>query len=252
MLLKNKWGIVTGSNRGIGFNILKNLSDQGANIFACIRNIDDNFLKRKSELELKNKNKIIPVEFDLSKKDVLLSAISQINDEGKKLNFLINNSAIIHNKLFQLTKMEEFYKVFEINFFNQLFFTQSLMRNFIKNKDGSIVFLSSSAAEDGNIGRSAYASSKAALTSFAKVISRELGPYNVRVNVISPGLTNTDMMKNSTDQKYLENIIKEIPLRRIGETNDIANLALFLVSDLSKYLTGREIRIDGGLKWRMK
>ena len=188
------------------------------------------------------------LEFDLSKKDVLLSAISQINDEGKKLNFLINNSAIIHNKLFQLTKMEEFYKVFEINFFNQLFFTQSLMRNFIKNKDGSIVFLSSSAAEDGNIGRSAYASSKAALTSFAKVISRELGPYNVRVNVISPGLTNTDMMKNSTDQKYLENIIKEIPLRRIGETNDIANLALFLVSDLSKYLTGREIRIDGGLK----
>ena len=248
MLLKNKWGVVTGSNRGIGYNILETFSKQGAKIFACIRNIDEDFLKKKKELENKNKNKIIPIKFDLSKKDVLLSAINQINDEGKKINFLINNSAIIHNKLFQLTKMDEFYKVFEINFFNQVFFTQSLMRNFIKNKNGSIVFLSSSAAEDGNMGRSAYASSKAALTSFAKVISRELGPYNVRVNVISPGLTNTDMMKNSTDQKYLENIIKEIPLRRIGETNDIANLALFLVSDLSRYLTGREIRIDGGLK----
>ena len=248
MLLKNKWGIVTGANRGIGYKILETFSQHSANIFACAREINDDFLKKKEELENKYSNQIIPIKFDLSNKDVLISAVAKINEQSKQINFLVNNSAVMHNKLFQLTKMDDFYKVFEINFFNQVFFTQSLMRNFIKNKDGSIVFLSSSAAEDGNIGRSVYSSSKAALTSFAKVISRELGPYNVRVNVISPGLINTDMMKNSTDQIYLENIIKEIPLRRIGETIDVANLALFLVSDFSKYLTGREIRIDGGLK----
>lgn len=248
MLLKNKWGIVTGCSRGIGYNILKTFSQNGSNIYACVRNIDDEFLDKKKELENKNKNQIIPIQFDLSDKNIVKQAANQINQEKKNIEFLINNAAIIHNKFFQLTKIDEFYEVFEINFFNQVFFTQNLIRNFIKNKSGSIIFLSSSAAEDGNIGRSVYSSSKAALNSFAKVLSRELGPSNIRINVISPGLINTEMMKKSTDPKYLENILKDIPLKRIGESDDISNLALFLVSDLSKYLTGREIRIDGGLK----
>ena len=248
MLLKNKWGIVTGCNRGIGSNILETFSKNGSNIYACVRKIDDEFLDKKKEIEIKNKNQIIPIEFDLSDKNIIKEAANKINQENKKIDFLINNAATIHNKFFQLTKIDEFHEVFEINFFNQVFFTQNLIRNFIKNKSGSIVFLSSSAAEDGNVGRSVYSSSKAALNSFAKVLSRELGPSNIRVNVISPGLISTDMMKKSTNINFLENIQKDIPLKRIGQTGDVADLALFLVSDLSKYLTGREIRIDGGLK----
>ena len=108
--------------------------------------------------------------------------------------------------------------------------------------------MSSSAAEDGNIGRSAYSSSKAALRSFAKVLSRELGSTKIRVNTISPGLTKTDMMFKSTDKKFLENIVNDIPLKRIGETSDVAKLILFLSSDLSSYITGQDLRIDGGLK----
>ena len=151
-------------------------------------------------------------------------------------------------KLFQLTKMEEIYSTFEINFFNQIYFTQGLIRNISKSKNGSIIFLSSSAATDGNIGRSSYSSSKAALVSFAKVLSRELGSQKVRVNSISPGLTNTDMMLSSTSKEYLKNIVNEIPLKKIADTIDIAKLILYLASDLSEYVTGQDLRMDGGLK----
>ena len=247
-MLKNKVAVISGCNRGIGLSTLEAFSENGADIFACVRNIDDNFLKKIDVLKLNYGNKIFPVKFDLSNKDSILSAIKLINNYEKNLNIVVNNAGIIHNKLFQLTKLDEIYKTFEINFFNQIFFTQGLLRNIMKTKNGSIIFLSSSAAQDGNIGRSAYSSSKAALASFAKVLSRELGAQKIRVNTISPGLTETDMMIDSTAKEYLENIVKEIPLKRIGKTLDVAKLILFLSSDLSEYITGQDLRIDGGLK----
>ena len=188
------------------------------------------------------------MKFDLQDKDTILLAAKEINKYDKNLNIIINNAGLIHNKLFQLTKLEEFYQTFEVNFFNQILFVQSLLRNINKSKNGSIVFLSSSAAQDGNIGRAAYSSSKAALAAFAKVLSRELGNQNVRVNTVSPGLTQTDMMTGSTSKEYLEKIVKEIPLNRIADPEDISKLILYLSSDLSKYITGQDLRIDGGLK----
>ena len=247
-MLKNKVAVISGCNRGIGLSTLEAFSENGADIFACVRNIDDNFLKKIDVLKLNYGNKIFPVKFDLSNKDSILLAIKLINNYEKNLNIVVNNAGIIHNKLFQLTKLDEIYKTFEINFFNQIFFTQGLLRNIMKTKNGSIIFLSSSAAHDGNIGRSAYSSSKAALASFAKVLSRELGNQKIRVNTISPGLTDTDMMAGSTAKEYLLDIVKEIPLKRIGKTLDVAKLILFLSSDLSEYITGQDLRIDGGLK----
>ena len=239
---------MTGCNRGIGLSILNNLSKHGADIFACVRNIDEEFINLKKKIEKENKNKIEIVKLDLKSESSVKSAVSEINSFNKNINFIVNNGAVIHNKLFQMTKIEEFYDTFKINFFNQVLFTQGLMRNLIKKKEGSIVFLSSSAAKDGNLGRSAYSSSKSALTSFSKVLSRELGIYGIRVNSISPGLTNTEMMKQSTSPDSLENILKDIPLKRIGEPIDISNFILFLVSDYSKYITGQDFRLDGGLK----
>jgi 3-oxoacyl-[acyl-carrier protein] reductase len=247
-MLKNKVAVISGCNRGIGLSTLEAFSENGADIFACVRNIDDNFLKKIDVLKLNYGNKIFPVKFDLSNKDSIVSAINLINNYEKNLNIVVNNAGIIHNKLFQLTKLDEIYKTFEINFFNQIFFTQGLLRNIMKTKNGSIIFLSSSAAQDGNIGRSAYSSSKAALASFAKVLSRELGAQKIRVNTISPGLTETDMMIDSTAKEYLENIVKEIPLKRIANPADVSKLILYLSSDLSEYITGQDLRIDGGLK----
>ena len=247
-MLENKLAVITGCNRGIGLSILELFSKNKADIFACVRKIDDQFNDKIKNISKKYNNKIIPIEFDLSNKESLSNAIKTINSYEKNVNIVINNAAIIHNKLFQLTKIEEFYDTFEINFFNQIYFVQGILRNIQKTKNGSIIFLSSSSSEDGNVGRAVYSSSKAALSSFAKVLSRELGPNNIRVNTISPGLTNTDMMINSTNKMFLEKIPSDIPLRRIGEPIDVAKLILFLSSDLSNYITGQDLRIDGGLK----
>ena len=138
-------------------------------------------------------------------------------------------------------------EVFEINFFAQTVFTQYILKSMMKNKNGSIVYISSSSAMDGNEGRSAYAASKAALISQAKVLSRELGSNNIRVNTIAPGLTDTDMMSKNTPKKIIEETILRTSLKRIGKPNQIAKTALFLSSDMSDYITGQVIRVDGGM-----
>ena len=117
----------------------------------------------------------------------------------------------------------------------------------IKNKKGCIVYISSSSALDGNEGRSAYSSAKAAMIAQAKVLSRELGVHNIRVNSIAPGLTNTDMMKENHQEKMVSEIVSRISLRRIANPEEIANVALLLSSDLTSYITGQVIRVDGGM-----
>ena len=117
----------------------------------------------------------------------------------------------------------------------------------IKNKKGSILYISSTSALDGNEGRSAYSSAKSALITQSKVLSRELGVHNVRVNAIAPGLTDTDMMKKNTPQKIIDDVISRVSLRRVGNPEEIANVALLISSDLSSYITGQVIRVDGGM-----
>ncbi len=248
MLLRGKTAVITGSNRGIGFETLNLFVEHGCNVYACHRSSNNNFFDSIEKLKSKFNTKIKEINLDLSNLDSVNAAINQIKLDENNIDCIVNNAGEIHNKLFQLTKIEEAKKIFDINFFNQIFFTQGLIRKIDKKKGGSIIFLSSSAAQDGNVGRSVYASSKGAIEVFSKVLSRELGPSKIRVNSVSPGLTNTDMMIKSTDKKYLENIVNEIPLRRIGERIDVANLVLFLASDISSYLTGQNLRLDGGLK----
>ena len=123
-----------------------------------------------------------------------------------------------------------------------------MVKLMIKNKSQSSINISSSAAIEGNQGRSAYASSKSALLTLSKVMSKELSNFNIRVNVIAPGLTNTEMMTKSTAEKYLKETIDRISLKRVGEPNEIANAAVFLASDLSSYVTGQVLSVDGGLQ----
>ena len=117
----------------------------------------------------------------------------------------------------------------------------------VKNKKGSIVNISSTSGIDGNAGRSAYSASKAALISQSKALSRELGIHNIRVNTIAPGLTNTDMMKNNTTKNVIENVLENVSLKRLADPEEIANAVLLLSSDLSSYITGQTIRVDGGM-----
>ena len=246
MLLKNKNAVITGSNRGIGREILKIFSENGCNIFACVRKIEKDFESYAKNLEKNNNNSISIFEMDLSQEDQIKSTANKIISE-KNIDILINNAAAIHTANFQMTSLKKFNEIFQINFFSQLLFTQYIIKSMVKNKNGSIVFLSSTSAFDGNEGRSAYSSSKAALASLSKTLSKEYGSMNIRVNTIAPGLTKTDMMKDNTPQNIIEEIEKNSSLKRLGNTKDIANVALFLSSDLSSYITGQTIRVDGGI-----
>ena len=127
-----------------------------------------------------------------------------------------------------MTSRKKLNEIFEINFFSQTIFTQYILKSMIKQKSGSIIYISSSASLDGNEGRSSYAASKAALNAQAKVLSRELGGVNIRVNTIAPGLTNTDMMSKNTPKNIIEETISKVSLKRFGEPEEIAKTALYL------------------------
>ena len=116
-MLKNKLALITGCNRGIGLKTLEIFSQNSADIFACVRNINDDFLEKIQKIQSKYGNKIIPLNVDLDNKETIKLAIKKINSYEKNLNIMVNNAAIIHNKLFQLTKIEEIYEIFEVNFF---------------------------------------------------------------------------------------------------------------------------------------
>ena len=247
MLLKNKTAVVTGCNRGIGKKILEVFSANGATVFACVRNISKEFKSNINEIEQNTKNKIIPIQFDLSNESQIKEAANSILSSDKSIDILVNNAAMIHTAIFQMTSIKKLKEVFEIDFFSQTNFTQYILKSMVKNKKGSILYISSSSALDGNEGRSAYSSAKSALIAQSKVLSRELGVHNIRVNTIAPGLTDTDMMKKNTTQETIKDVLSRVSLRRIASTEEIANTALFLSSDLSSYITGQVIRVDGGM-----
>ena len=247
MLLKGKTAVITGCNRGIGKKILEIFSEHGATIFACVRNIDEEFNSFSNVLTKKFNNQIIPIQLDLSDDNKIKEASNKIINYNKNIDILINNAATIHTAIFQMTSIKKLKEIFDINFFSQTIFTQYILKSMIKNKKGSIVYISSSSALDGNEGRSAYAATKAAIITQAKVLSRELGAHNIRVNSIAPGLTNTDMMQKNHKREKIDEVISRTSLRRIGEPKEIANMVLLLSSDLTSYITGQNIRVDGGM-----
>ena len=147
-----------------------------------------------------------------------------------------------------MTTQKDLKETFQTNVFSHVLFTRYILKSMTRNKaGGSIVFISSTSAQDGNVGRNVYSSSKAAIISQMKVLSREIGNLNIRVNAVAPGLTNTEMLKKNTPEKIIKNFENQISLQRIGEPQEISNLIMFLASDLSSYITGQVIRADGGM-----
>jgi 3-oxoacyl-[acyl-carrier protein] reductase len=146
-----------------------------------------------------------------------------------------------------MTTLDKLNKIYNINFFSIFLITQKLLRLLKKGSSPSIINISSSASIENNIGRFAYSSSKVLINSFTKTLSKEAGRYKIRVNAVAPGLTNTKMMKSTTTEKNINETIKRISLLRVCEPEEIANLVLFLGSNVSSYINGQVISIDGGL-----
>ena len=244
--LKNKNVIITGCNKGIGKATLEDFAKYGANIFACVRSNSSEFKKFILTLKKKYKVKIYVIKLDLLKKSSISNCVNEIYKINKNIDILVNNAGMLFNSLFQMTSEKQLQEMFQVNYFSQVYLTQIISRGMTKNKTGNIIFVSSTSGINGDYGRFAYSSSKAAILSTVKTLSKELSNYNIRVNAVSPGLTETDLMLSNTKENIIKSEIEKISLKRIASTNEIADIILFLASEKSSYINGQNIVADGG------
>ncbi len=246
MLLKNKNAIITGSNRGIGKAILTEFAKQGANIWAVARKQDNAFIDFTKELASEYEVNVNPLFFDMTDYDAMKKAVMDIRKEKRPVDILVNNAGIVKHTVFQMTREEDLRNIFEVNFFSVFLFTQYITKLMMLNKSGSIINISSISA-NGYPTESAYGASKAAIITMTKSIAQELGSVGIRANCLAPGFIKTDML-----EQLPNNIIEEYTnftaLKRTGLGADIAGAAVFLASELSSFISGQVIRVDGGLR----
>lgn len=246
-LLDGKNAIVTGSNRGIGKAVVEQLVKYGANVYACARSQSDEFEDFLKELAERTGRIIEPVYFDVSDKVAVKAAIKQIGTAAQTVDVLVNNAGISVEAFFHMTSIDAMEKSLDINFLSQVQVSQLVSRYMMKNRSGSIINIASVAGMDAEEGGIAYGSSKAAVIFASKTMALELGKYGIRVNSVSPGFIETDMWKKRKDE-VLAKVKSETPLGRQGSPEEVAKVVLFLASDLSSYVTGQNIVVDGGRK----
>ncbi len=247
MLIKGMTAVITGCNRGIGKALLEVFAKNGANVWACVRKPNVDFIEYVEGVVAETGVKIRPVYFDLQDAEQIKEGVKTIRSAKEPIDILVNNAGVIHTSLFQMTPIDKMREMFELNLFSQMLLTQQISKIMMRQKSGSIINLSSSAAIEANEGRTAYAASKSALITSTQVLSKELAGSGIRVNAIAPGLTQTDMMVESTPEDILAKTLQRISMKRVGKPEEIANIALFLASDLSSYMTGQVLRVDGGM-----
>lgn len=247
MLLNGKNVIITGTARGIGRAMLDAFAANGANIIAHARRQSEQFDSAIKAVEQAHGVRVTPVYFDLTDYAAVRDFIKELASRKLVIDALINNAGITHNALFQMSREADLRQQFEVNFFSVYLLTQQVSRLMSRHQRGSIINIASSAGIDGNSGKSIYGASKAAVICMTKSIAAELGASKIRANAIAPGITETDMLSSMPDHVVMD-AQNAADLRRGGKPSEIADAAVFLASDLSSYMTGQVIRVDGGLK----
>ena len=247
MILKNKNAIITGCIQGIGKATLEEFAKNGANIWACALEYNDDFEAYCQKLSDENNIWVKPVYFNLLNQDEIKVGLKKIASEKLPIDILVNIAGMTKDAITHMVTMDQMKLIFEINFFSQIYLTQFVTKLMIRQGYGSVVNTSSISAIDGSYGQLSYSSSKAALIGATKTLSKELASKGVRVNAIAPGVISTDMNKIVPDSIIQENI-KKMKIKRLGKSDEVAKTILFLASDLSNYITGQIIRIDGGIK----
>lgn len=247
MILEGKTAIITGCNRGIGKAILERFARSGANTFAVVRKETEEFNSLVEEIEKQYSIRIIPVYAEMTDEESIKEASKQIIRKKDPIDILVCNAGVsLPLNSFAMTKMETIREVFQINLFSQMLLTQLIARNMMKNRKGSIVYISSSAAYDGGANIE-YSASKAAIIGEVKRLAVEYGPFNIRVNAVAPGLTATDM-GNSMKQEDEEIALSMNIMKRKGKPEEIADAVTFLASDMASFITAQVLRVDGGLR----
>ncbi len=247
MLLKDKTAVITGCNRGIGRAVLEAFVKNGADVFAVIRKENPEFEEYCRKLSEENRREILPVYADFAKEETIKEAAKEIMKAKRPVDVLVNNIGM-SNPLSQLamTKMDTVRETFQVNLFSGLYLTQLLSKSMMRNKRGSIVFISSSAAFDGGANVE-YSASKAAVIGVVKRLAIELGNFGIRVNAVAPGLTATDMGNSMSEEDEAIALSMNI-MKRKGRPEEIADAAVFLGSDMSSFITAQTLRVDGGLR----
>lgn len=246
-LLENKNVMITGTRRGIGRTTVGVFASNGANIWACARKPDELFEKDMAELSNRYDVEILPVYFDTTNEEQIKNAIMSVKKQKKQINALVNIAGIVEDSTsFTMTSMDKMKKVFEVNYFGLTLLTQYVSRLMIRQNNGSIINISSIAGIDGTPAQYEYASSKAAVIGGVRQLARELAPYNIRVNAVAPGIVDTGM-GGHIDPELKNSVLNTVMMKRIARPEEIGNVCMFLASDLSTYITGQVIRVDGGM-----
>lgn len=239
--------LITGCSSGIGKAILEKFLEQKYKVIACYRNKTKTSIKFLSSYKKKYKNRYEEFYFDLSDTENIETNLKKILIRYKKIDILINNAGVLNASPLLMTNKISIQKTFETNFFAVLKIIQLVSKKMVFHKKGVIINIGSTSGIVGDLGRSVYSASKAAIINLSKSLSKEFGPYNIRVNSISPGLIDTQMLKKNISIKNLNDLINNLPIKRLGKPSEVASVALFLASDNSSYITGQNIIIDGGL-----
>ena len=244
-LLEGKNVIITGASRGIGKGIAEAFAEHGANVAFTYSSSEGPALELEKDLRSKGVNakayKSNAASFTESEE-----LVAKVLEDFGGIDVLINNAGITKDNLLMRMAEEDFDSVIEINLKSVFNMTKAVQRTLLKQRKGSIINMSSVVGVKGNAGQTNYAASKAGMIGFTKSVALELGSRNIRCNAIAPGFIETEMT-GKLDEKVVQGWRDGIPLKRGGTTEDIANACLFFASDLSSYVTGQVLNVDGGM-----
>jgi 3-oxoacyl-[acyl-carrier protein] reductase len=244
-LLENRTALITGASRGIGKGIAEVFAKQGANIaFTYSSSVEaaKSLEKELNELGVKAKGD----QSNAANFDAAQELAASVLEEFGSIDVLINNAGITKDNLLMRISEEDFDKVIEINLKSVFNLTKAVIRPMMKQRKGSIINMSSVVGLKGNAGQANYAASKAGIIGFSKSVALELGSRNIRSNVIAPGFIETEMTAK-LDEETVTGWRSALPLKRGGTPEDIANACVFLASDMSSYITGQTLSVDGGM-----
>ncbi len=240
--------VVTGCLQGIGKETLKTLAQHGANVFACSYKQTDEFEEFCKELSITNKVSVWPVYFDMTDNASIKEAAKVIQSQKVEIHGLVNIAGINKDAYFSMVTYQDMLDTFQVNFFSQIIFTQYIVKLMQrKNTAGSIAFTSSITALDGNEAQVSYGASKAALIGAMRTMALELGKTGIRANAVAPGVIKTPMT-DALEQSVIDKKVKTMDMPRLGTAEEVANVFMYLMSDLSSHVSGQTIRVDGGIR----
>ena len=243
--LSGKIALITGSTRGIGRAVAEKLAQAGATVIVTGRS-EDRALEVAKEIKERTGSETFAVGMDIGMRESVEEAFKKITERFGCVDILVNNAGINRDMLFLRMKLEDWEGVIRVNLTGTFIVTQLAVRGMIKKRWGRIINVSSVVAFIGNVGQANYSSAKAGLIGFTKTLARELASRNITVNAVAPGFIETDMTE-VLPEDIKENFLKQIPMGRFGKPEDVAGVVLFLASDLSGYITGEVIHVNGGL-----